>query len=172
MLYDQVIWDIFSKTHFLQDHILFVRGPDFRRDALGTKRRLAGAEFGFWYDLIPFAIIATTFTIDHQCPGITGQEILFGHVITQFLVMTFQTVMVLIVAFGFFKITCEGDILWVTALTILTGWCGMCFGEFLCHLCLTTNCTNMHVAQVSWSRARPRTSAAPPTWRWALSSRS
>ncbi|XP_024947610.1 ABC transporter G family member 23 isoform X2 [Cephus cinctus] len=59
--------------------------------------------------------------------GITGTEILFGQVVTQFVVMIGQTVMVLIFAFAVFKITCEGDIGWVTTLTILTGLCGMCF---------------------------------------------
>ncbi|XP_033207957.1 ABC transporter G family member 23-like [Belonocnema kinseyi] len=60
--------------------------------------------------------------------GVSGTEILFGQVVTQFVVMTGQTVMVLIVAFAVFDITCEGDLAWVTTLTILTGLCGMCFG--------------------------------------------
>lgn len=61
--------------------------------------------------------------------GITGTEILFGQVVTQFVVMTGQTLMVLIVTFAFFKLTCNGEIIWVTVLTILTGLCGMCFGK-------------------------------------------
>ncbi|XP_043476595.1 ABC transporter G family member 20-like [Leptopilina heterotoma] len=60
--------------------------------------------------------------------GVTGTEILFGQVVTQFMVMTGQTVMVLIFAFAVFDVTCEGDLAWVTILTILTGLCGMCFG--------------------------------------------
>lgn len=60
--------------------------------------------------------------------GVTGTEILFGQVVTQFVVMTGQTVMVLIVAFAVFDVTCEGDLVLVTILTILTGLCGMCFG--------------------------------------------
>lgn len=62
--------------------------------------------------------------------GVTGTEILFGQVVTQFVVMSGQTVMVLIVAFAVFNITCEGDLAWVTTLTILTGLCGMCFGNY------------------------------------------
>ena len=62
-------------------------------------------------------------------PGVTGPEILFGQVVTQFIVMTGQSVMVLVVAFAVFKVTCEGEIVWVTVLTILTGLCGMCFGK-------------------------------------------
>lgn len=61
--------------------------------------------------------------------GITGTEILFAQVVTQFVVMTGQTLMVLIVAFACFQLTCDGEILWVTVLTILTGLCGMCFGK-------------------------------------------
>ncbi|XP_044021035.1 ABC transporter G family member 20-like isoform X2 [Aphidius gifuensis] len=60
--------------------------------------------------------------------GITGTEVLFGQVVTQFTVMTGQTMMVLIFTFAIFKLTCEGDIVLVTILTILTGLCGMCFG--------------------------------------------
>lgn len=60
--------------------------------------------------------------------GLTGIEILFGQVITQFVVMIFQTVMVLVFTFAVFQITCEGSISWISTLTILTGLCGMCFG--------------------------------------------
>ncbi|XP_023287880.1 ABC transporter G family member 20 isoform X2 [Orussus abietinus] len=69
--------------------------------------------------------------------GITGIEILLGHVTTQFVVMIGQTVMVLIVGFAVFKITCEGQIGWVTVLTILTGLCGMCFGFTIACACET-----------------------------------
>lgn len=60
--------------------------------------------------------------------GLTGPEILFAQVITQFVVMVGQTVMVLICSFVVFRITCEGDVGWISTLTILTGLCGMCFG--------------------------------------------
>ncbi|KAK2575825.1 hypothetical protein KPH14_007203 [Odynerus spinipes] len=67
--------------------------------------------------------------------GVTGPEILFGQVTTQFVVMIGQTVMVLIFAFAVFRITCEGNIAWVTVLTILTGLCGMCFGFVIACYC-------------------------------------
>ena len=67
--------------------------------------------------------------------GLTGPEILFAQVITQFTVMIGQTVMVLIFSFAVFGITCEGDIGWVSALTILTGLCGMCFGFVIACVC-------------------------------------
>ncbi|XP_050449543.1 ABC transporter G family member 20-like [Cataglyphis hispanica] len=67
--------------------------------------------------------------------GLTGTEILFGQVITQFMVVFGQSVMVLIVSFLIFKITCAGDIGWITTLTVLTGLCGMCFGFVIACFC-------------------------------------
>ncbi|XP_070154706.1 ABC transporter G family member 20 isoform X1 [Polyergus mexicanus] len=69
--------------------------------------------------------------------GLTGTEILFGQVITQFIVVFGQTVMVLVVSFVIFKITCAGDIGWITTLTVLTGLCGMCFGFVIACFCDT-----------------------------------
>lgn len=63
--------------------------------------------------------------------GITGVEILFGHVTTQFLVMCGQTTLVLIFSFSVFGITLKGEILWVILLVVMTGLCGMTFGKFL-----------------------------------------
>ncbi|XP_053697536.1 ABC transporter G family member 20 [Sabethes cyaneus] len=60
--------------------------------------------------------------------GITGVEILFSHVTTQFLVMCGQTTLVILFSFYVFDITNRGEIVWVVLLTILTGLCGMCFG--------------------------------------------
>lgn len=65
--------------------------------------------------------------------GLTGTEILFSQVITQFTVIFGQAVMVLIVCFPIFRVTCEGDIGWITVLTVLTGLCGMCFGNLVIH---------------------------------------
>ncbi|XP_017796299.1 PREDICTED: ABC transporter G family member 23 [Habropoda laboriosa] len=67
--------------------------------------------------------------------GLTGSEILFAQVITQFVVMVGQTIMVLIFSFPVFKLTCEGDIAWITILTVLTGLCGMCFGFVIAIVC-------------------------------------
>lgn len=64
--------------------------------------------------------------------GITGIELLFSHVITQFIIMVFQSILVLIFAFSVFKLALEGYIIWVIILTILTGLCGMCFGKYIC----------------------------------------
>lgn len=61
--------------------------------------------------------------------GINGTEILFTQVITQFVVMICQTVMVLLVGFIIFDLTQEGNWILVFALSLLGGVCGMCFGK-------------------------------------------
>lgn len=79
-----------------------------------------------WFDAKLILLIINLINI----AGVTGPEILFGQVVTQFCVMFGQTIMVLIVAFAVFKVTCHGDIVYVTLLTVLSGFCGMCFGKY------------------------------------------
>lgn len=61
--------------------------------------------------------------------GITGVELLLAHVLTQFTVMFGQSVMVLVFSFSIFGLTQNGSIFNVAFLVILSGLCGMCFGE-------------------------------------------
>ncbi|XP_025989542.1 ABC transporter G family member 20 isoform X2 [Solenopsis invicta] len=81
--------------------------------------------------------------------GLTGTEILFGQVITQFVVVLGQCLMVLVVSFAIFKVTCEGDIVWISLLSILTGVCGMTFG-FVIACFVDTERTAMYVAMGSF----------------------
>ncbi|XP_045473206.1 ABC transporter G family member 20 [Harmonia axyridis] len=67
--------------------------------------------------------------------GITGTEMLFSHVITQFTVMVFQTLLVIFVAFYIFDLNQNGNIFNVIVLMILTGMCGMCFGFVVACVC-------------------------------------
>lgn len=60
--------------------------------------------------------------------GINGLELLSAHVITQCIVMLGQAAMVLIFAFALFNLTQNGNWSLVILLTVLTGFCGMCFG--------------------------------------------
>ncbi|GLV32370.1 snustorr [Carabus blaptoides fortunei] len=57
--------------------------------------------------------------------GVSPVEILFSHVITQFVVMCGQTALVLIFMILVFGVECKGDIGWVIVLTILQGLCGI-----------------------------------------------
>jgi len=61
--------------------------------------------------------------------GITGIEVLLGHVACQLVIMVFQSLMVIAFALVIFDVTNEGDVFWICLLTILTGLCGMCFGK-------------------------------------------
>ncbi|XP_063228570.1 ABC transporter G family member 20-like isoform X2 [Bacillus rossius redtenbacheri] len=67
--------------------------------------------------------------------GVTPFEILFSHVITQFVVMCGQTALVLIFMILVFGVECKGDITSVVILTILQGLCGMCFGFVISAIC-------------------------------------
>ncbi|XP_018319126.1 ABC transporter G family member 20 [Agrilus planipennis] len=67
--------------------------------------------------------------------GVTPAEILFSHVMTQFVVMCGQTALVLIFMILVFGVQCKGDIGWVITLTILQGLCGMCFGFVISAVC-------------------------------------
>lgn len=67
--------------------------------------------------------------------GVSPGEILFSHVVTQFVVMCGQTALVLIFMILVFGVQCKGDIGWVICLTILQGLCGMCFGFVISAVC-------------------------------------
>ncbi|XP_003696091.1 ABC transporter G family member 20 isoform X1 [Apis florea] len=67
--------------------------------------------------------------------GVLPAEIIFSHVITQFVVMCGQTALVLIVMLVAFTVECQGQVGWVIVLTILQGLCGMCFGFVISAIC-------------------------------------
>ncbi|XP_021710287.1 ABC transporter G family member 23 isoform X1 [Aedes aegypti] len=67
--------------------------------------------------------------------GVTPFEILFSHVVTQFVVMCGQTALVLIFMIVVFGVTNNGEIVWIVMLTILQGLCGMCFGFVISAIC-------------------------------------
>ncbi|XP_073969896.1 ABC-type transporter snustorr isoform X3 [Rhodnius prolixus] len=67
--------------------------------------------------------------------GVMPHEVLFSHVITQFVVMCGQTALVLIFMISVFNVQCEGNIFLVVLLTILQGLCGMCFGFVISAVC-------------------------------------
>lgn len=58
-----------------------------------------------------------------------------SHVVTQFVVMVGQTVLVLLFMLVVYDVNCEGEIIWVICLTILQGLCGMCFGFLISAVC-------------------------------------
>lgn len=69
------------------------------------------------------------------CLGVNPGEILFSHVVTQFLVMFGQTVLLLIAMFWIFDLECKGDMFLVIFLSMLQGLNGMCFGFVISAVC-------------------------------------
>ncbi|GBP77024.1 ABC transporter G family member 20 [Eumeta japonica] len=67
--------------------------------------------------------------------GVSPGEILFSHVVTQFVVMCGQTGLVLIFMILVFEVQCNGNIFYVILLTLLQGLCGMCFGFVISAAC-------------------------------------
>ncbi|XP_028178990.1 ABC transporter G family member 23 isoform X4 [Ostrinia furnacalis] len=67
--------------------------------------------------------------------GVSPGEILFSHVVTQFVVMCGQTALVLIFMILVFEVENNGNIFYVIMLTILQGLCGMCFGFVISAAC-------------------------------------
>ncbi|KAJ8709889.1 hypothetical protein PYW08_009893 [Mythimna loreyi] len=67
--------------------------------------------------------------------GVSPGEILFSHVVTQFVVMCGQTALVLIFMITVFGVKNNGNIVFVIMLTLLQGLCGMCFGFVISAAC-------------------------------------
>ncbi|VEN54267.1 unnamed protein product [Callosobruchus maculatus] len=67
--------------------------------------------------------------------GVLPAEILFSHVLTQFIIMVGQTILALIFMLAVFKVKCVGNLLLVVILTLLQGLCGMCFGFVISAIC-------------------------------------
>ncbi|XP_045524939.1 ABC transporter G family member 23 isoform X3 [Pieris brassicae] len=67
--------------------------------------------------------------------GVSPGEILFSHVVTQFVVMCGQTALVLIFMILVFGVKSNGNIAYVVMLTLLQGLCGMCFGFVISAAC-------------------------------------
>lgn len=67
--------------------------------------------------------------------GVAPGEILFSHVVTQFVVMCGQTALVLLFMISVFGVKNNGNIVFVIMLTLLQGLCGMCFGFVISAAC-------------------------------------
>ncbi len=67
--------------------------------------------------------------------GVTATEVMLAHVITQFGVMVVQVSLVLLFMIYVFEVPAKGPIIWIIALTILQGICGMAFGLVISALC-------------------------------------
>jgi ABC-type multidrug transport system permease subunit len=67
--------------------------------------------------------------------GVKPTEILFSHIVTQFFFMLGQMSLVLMLMFLFCGITNNGELFLVITLTLLQGFCGMCYGFVISSIC-------------------------------------
>ncbi|CAH0554732.1 unnamed protein product [Brassicogethes aeneus] len=67
--------------------------------------------------------------------GVYPWEVLFSHVLTQFVVMFGQTFLVLFAMFYVFDLECKGNMFLVFLLSMLNGLSGMCFGFVISAVC-------------------------------------
>ncbi|CAD7092081.1 unnamed protein product [Hermetia illucens] len=81
--------------------------------------------------------------------GITGSEILFSQVTTQFALMFCQTLSVLVFSFYMFGLTNHGNMGLIILLCTINGLCGMCFG-FVIACAVDTERTATYVAMGSF----------------------
>lgn len=62
--------------------------------------------------------------------GVQMTEVLFAHLVTQFLVMCGQTALVFVTVLGIFQVPCAGNLALAVLITLLQGLSGMTIGEF------------------------------------------
>jgi len=75
--------------------------------------------------------------------GITEPELLIAHVISSSFIILFQSALAIITAFVIFNTTHEGSILLVVFLTILSAFCGMCYGVLISCVCNSNFAVNI-----------------------------
>ncbi|XP_003426606.1 ABC transporter G family member 20 isoform X2 [Nasonia vitripennis] len=67
--------------------------------------------------------------------GVTTAQILFSHILTQVVMIIIQVTVVMCISFVHFQLPCKGSLVTVTAMVLLTGICGMCYGFLISVLC-------------------------------------
>lgn len=121
-----------SWCHF-DDRFLLGCGVNIIRTDYRTDGGTVGSVLGGRYLRIAICIWRDVNWDDFA--GVSPGEILFSHVITQFVVMCGQTALVLLFMIIVFQVECRGSIFPVVVLTILQGLCGMCFGFVISAIC-------------------------------------
>jgi len=61
--------------------------------------------------------------------GVSTNEILVSHMMTQGLVMGIQTAEVLLMGFAVFQLRCKGNLVTITLILLIQGLCGMSAGK-------------------------------------------
>lgn len=61
--------------------------------------------------------------------GVTVTEVLLSHIVVQYIVLSIQTALMMLVLFVFFDNPMVGSLVWSLSLLFLTGTSGMCYGK-------------------------------------------
>lgn len=61
--------------------------------------------------------------------GVTVTEVLLSHIVVQYIVLSVQTALMMLVLFVFFDNPMVGSLVWTLSLLFLTGTSGMCYGK-------------------------------------------
>ncbi|XP_050534362.1 ABC transporter G family member 23-like [Daktulosphaira vitifoliae] len=69
--------------------------------------------------------------------GVTVIEVLISHIVVQYIVLSIQTALMMLVLFVFFDNPMEGSLIWTLSLLFLTGTSGMCYGFMVSVFCNT-----------------------------------
>lgn len=67
--------------------------------------------------------------------GVTTSEVITAHMITQYVVMVGQTILVLVFMIAVFEVPVRGPLVWAIVITLLQGTCGMSFGFLISVVC-------------------------------------
>ncbi|CAG7829425.1 unnamed protein product [Allacma fusca] len=67
--------------------------------------------------------------------GVTTGEVISAHMVTQYVVMVGQTVLVLVFMIAVFEVPVRGPLGWAIVITLLQGTCGMSFGFLISTVC-------------------------------------
>ena len=73
--------------------------------------------------------------------GVYPNEYILSHVITQTVVVIFQTMAVLMISFFVFQLPYSGPVFWISVLIVMQGVCGMAYGILISAIAKEENFT-------------------------------
>jgi len=134
-----LIWQYFDP----QIRVLSTDGVHRGSDTYGKDGRVVGEESSCRYKLFKRLILYLNFQRFERRPsasnktyqiffcfqGVTVTEVILSHIVVQYIVLSVQTALMMLVLFVFFDNPMVGSLVWSLSLLFLTGTSGMCYGE-------------------------------------------
>lgn len=62
-------------------------------------------------------------------PGVSVLEVVLSHMVVQFIVLSMQTTLMMLVLFVLYDNPLKGSLVWILLMLFLTGASGMCYGK-------------------------------------------